>query len=288
MIQLIVNGIITGLLYAIIGTGYSVVYYTTRIFHLAFSSLIIFCPYLTINLFLVFKFPFYFSFIISIITTIILSVLIDILVYQPLIKKRCSNNISFLSSLGSMIIITNILNLIFGNETQILNRDINPAIVSNYLNISESQIYIAIVCILVLAIFFIFLKFTKIGIILRAYRDNEQLLQFKGYNISKIRIYIFIISPIFASIAGILYANDFGVDSMTGINLLVNSIVALIIGGIGNYSSGVIGGLILGIAQSVLILLIPNIYIDSLTFIIFILLLILKPEGITGNKIRIA
>jgi branched-chain amino acid transport system permease protein len=100
------------------------------------------------------------------------------------------------------------------------------------------------------------------------------------------RTYIFIISSFLVGLAGCLVAYDVGMDPYGGMNILLISIVALIIGGIGHFEGVIAGGMFLGIIQALVVSQIPTKWSESFVFIILIAFLLLRPQGIWGKRVR--
>ena len=134
--------------------------------------------------------------------------------------------------------------------------------------------------------FLAFLKFSKFGIRTRAMRDDDILCSVFGMDIYKMRIVLFTLSAIFAAIGGGLVAYDVGMDPYVGMPMLLNAVVALIIGGVGRFEAPIIGGFIIGILQSLSVWAISARWQDAVTFTLLILFLLFRPQGLLGEKRR--
>ncbi len=286
LLQLLVNGLIIGSIYSIVALGYALIYNTTHIFHIAYASIYMFSSYMLLSFYINLNIPFIISFIIAIGLTILLSVLIEILVYRPLNKKRSSLNVVLISSIGIMIVVINIIAMFYGNETQILNPNISKSISIGNIIITYSQLAQFIVSLVLIFIFLIFLKFTKFGIKTRAMRDDSILCKVFGMDINRMRLMLFMLSALFAAVGSGLVAFDVGMDPYVGMPMLLNAIVALIIGGVGRFEAPILGGFIIGILQSLTVWVFSSRWQDAVTFILLILFLLLRPQGLLGEKKR--
>ena len=94
------------------------------------------------------------------------------------------------------------------------------------------------------------------------------------------------LSSFFAAIASCLIAYDVGMNPYVGMPVLLNAVVALIIGGVGRFEAPVLGGLIIGILQSFVVYFASARWQDAVTFSLLIIFLLLRPQGILGEKIR--
>lgn len=284
--QLLINGLITGSIYALSSLGFAIVYNTTRIFHIAYAILYMIPPYIVLlishqlGLSLVVGIP------IALLCTIMISVLIQYLVYRPLELKRSSLHVLMISSIGVMIIGINIIALVFGNETQILNQEISKTIRIGKLIITQAQFLQIGISTFLLITFLVFLKLSKFGIITRALRDDPELCEIYKINIPSFKLALFALSGFFIAVAGILIAWDIGMDPYVGMPLLLNAVVALIIGGIGKFHAPIIGGLFIGILQSIVIWKFSANWQETVTFALLIIFLLFRPQGIFGEKQR--
>lgn len=286
LLQFIINGIIIGSIYSLVSLGFAIVYNTTRIFHIAYAVLYMFCPYMILTFFSNLGIPIFIAFIIAILITVVLSLLMEIIIYRPLAKKNSSHNIIMISSIGIMIIVINTIALFYGNETKILNPDISETFSFGDIIITYIQLAQFVISTIILLIFLAFLKFSKFGIRTRAMRDDDVLCSVFGMDIYKMRIILFTLSAIFAAIGGGLVAYDVGMDPYVGMPMLLNAVVALIIGGIGRFEAPIIGGFIIGILQSLSVWAISARWQDAVTFTLLILFLLFRPQGLLGEKKR--
>ena len=117
-------------------------------------------------------------------------------------------------------------------------------------------------------------------------RDNDLLLSTFGISIKKMRLILFSLSAVFVSISGMLMSYDVGVDPYIGMSVFVTAIVALIIGGVGNFRAAILGGFIIGLLQSIAVWMFSSRWQDAVTFLLLIIFLMLRPQGILGEKQR--
>ena len=286
LLQLLVNGLIIGSIYSIVALGYALIYNTTHIFHIAYASIYMFSSYMLLSFYVNLNIPFIISFIIAIGLTVLLSILIEILVYRPLNKRRSSLNIIMISSIGVMIVVINMIAMFYGNETKILNPNISKSISIGSIIITYTQLAQFIVSLVLILIFLIFLKFTKFGIKTRAMRDDSILCKVFGMDITRMRLMLFMLSAFFAAIGSGLVAYDVGMDPYVGMPMLLIAVVALIIGGVGRFEAPIIGGFIIGILQSLTVWVFSSRWQDAVIFILLILFLLLRPQGLLGEKQR--
>ena len=119
ILQFIINGLITGILYSLLAIGFALVYNTTKIFHIAAAGLYVFAAYMFWFFSVQADLPIIVASIVAIVLSMLLSLLAEIIVYRPLHKKNASLNVAMIASIGIMIAIINTIAMLFGNETKV-------------------------------------------------------------------------------------------------------------------------------------------------------------------------
>jgi len=288
ILQFLTNGLITGILYGLVAIGFSLVYNTTRIFHIAAAALYVAAAYVFYFSFLTLNLPLWLSGLCALVATALLSVLVEIIVYRPLYNKKSSLNVFMIASIGVMIILINIIALLFGNESKVLDNSIQK--VYNYAGviITTPQLLQLVIGGSVILAFVFFSRFSKFGLKIRALSNNDELFAVMGFSIRNTRLWVFALSGVFLALGSCLSAYDVGMTPHIGMHILVNAMVAMIIGGVGRFDACVIGCLILGILQSLVVYQFSANWQNAITFLILLVFLFFRPQGIFGYKKRLA
>jgi branched-chain amino acid transport system permease protein len=276
-----------GSLYALSALGFGLIYNTTRVFHIAYGAVYTVSAYLLFALWTQYKIPLGIALIIASILTILLGILIDIHVYQPLLRQSSSFLIVMISSLAVYIITVNIIALIFGNEIKVLRSGVATTFSLGQVILSDIQILQIVAFAFVFFTLVLSLKWTNFGKIIRAMRDNPDLLSLMGIDLQKVRWLIFGLGSLLAGLAAMLQALDVGIDPNIGMSAVLIAAVAVIIGGVGILEAPAFGGLLLGVLQSVVIWQASGRWQEAVTFALLILFLLFKPEGIFGQRRRL-
>ena len=287
LLQLLINGLVLGAIYSLVSLGFTIVYNTTKILHIAYSVLFVFPVYMIILFSKGLGTSFPIAVIAALIINMALSVLIESAIYQPLIKRKSSLNVIFVSSIGVMIVLVNLLAILFGNETRVINSSISKSFTFLGYVITYTQITQFTISVATIMTFLLLLKSSQFGIRTRAIRDDDLLCSVLGLNVKRMRMILFACSGVLVGIAGILMAYDVGVTPYYGMPVFLSAVVALIIGGIGRFESPILGGFILGGIQSVSIILLASKWQNVIIFGIFILFLLFRPQGLIGTKQRL-
>ena len=285
--QLLLNGIIAGSAYALIALGFGLIYSTGRFFHFAHGAVYTAGAYLAYLFYVKLDFSFPFSILLSILTTALLGCSIEILIYRPLRKKKAHSNVFLLSSIGLFIVLQNFLSLIFGDDTKSIRSGIViegfPVIGARITLIQIATIGVSIVlCLATWAV----LRFTRIGRMIRAVANDAELSEIVGVNSKRVFLSVFAMGSGLAAIAAILISLDTDLTPTMGFNALLMGVIAVIIGGVGSIPGSFWGGLFVGLAQNVGVWKLPTQWQDSIVFLILILFLLLRPQGIFGRPLR--
>jgi branched-chain amino acid transport system permease protein len=284
--QFIINGLITGVLYSLLAIGFALVYNTTKIFHVAASAVYVFAAYAFWFISNRLGLPIWLGISLSLLLTMLLSLMIEVVVYRPLTSRKSSLNVAMISSIGVMTVIVNLLAMIFGNDTKVISDVIPTVYTFGDIIISVPQMLQVVVGSIAIVAFLIFISRSSWGIRLRAVSCDEILYSTLGYNVNSSRVVVFLLSGAFIALAGCLTVYDVGLDPHMGMNVLINAMVAMIIGGVGRFGTCVAGGMILGILQSLVVFQFSSNWQNAITFLVLLIFLFLRPQGLAGYKQR--
>ena len=284
--QFIINGLITGVLYSLLAIGFALVYNTARVFHIAAAGIYVFAAYMFWLFSASLGLPLLLAAGIAGVLTMGLSLATEATVYRPLKRRKASLNVAMIASIGLMTVIVNLVAMFFGNETKVVTNEILPTITFGGLIVTTPQMYQAVVGMVIIAAFLIVLSSTNWGKRLRALSVDETLFATLGYNPAATRTAVFLASGAFIAAASCLTVYDVGMDPNMGMNVLISAVVAMIIGGVGRFSTCLLGGLTLGVLQAVTVYFFSSNWQNAVTFLVLLIFLFLRPQGIAGYKQR--
>jgi len=286
-LQLLLNGLINGCAFALVAIGFALICNTTRIFHFAHGGIYTLSGYLFFSFYTQHGLSMWFALPITLILAAIVGILIDLVVYHPLDRRRASTMMHMLSSLGLYIIIVNIICMVYGNNSKIIVSGLLPTVKFGGLMLNAVQIWTAVTFVIVFIAFAVSLRVTGLGLKLRAMRDNQTLLSLYGINPNTIRLFVFGAGSALCALAGILVGLDVGIDPHVGMTAVVLAAVALIVGGIGIFEGAAFGALMLGCLQSIAVWQMSARWQDMVTFLVLIVFLLFRPQGIMGRRGRL-
>jgi len=287
LLQFLINGLISGSLIAIMAIGFWFIYSATNIFHIAHGAIYTISAYFFYTLHISQGWHLLLAIIGSLILGAILGMLIYFAVYSPLEKKNASEGTKFISSLAVYILIINLIPLIYGNETKILTEGLSDSLSFGVLILTKIQInqFISFLALFMLSAFFV--KRTKAGRFIRAIGNNPKLYTALGLNEKTIKGLAFLIGSSIAAYASILIGLDVGINPHAGMFALLNAVVAVIIGGIKRIEGVVLGALLIGIIQNLVIWQFSARWESAVTFMLLVAVLLYKSGGLFVVKRRI-
>ncbi len=284
--QAFVNGIISGLTMAVLALAFSMVYLPTRVFHLALGGVYAIVPFITWTC-LRWGAPWYLAIALATAIGILLSLTFELVNHASLERKRASAGAHLISSLGIYIIVIQAIAMIWGSETRVLRTGVDASVVLWGVIITRSQFVAAAVSVSILSLFYLWLRFSSLGLQFRALADNPTEFALRGYNIRRLRLIAFAMSGILCSASTLLASYDFGFNPYIGLSVLLVAVVAVIIGGRRSFFGPVIGGVLLGVLRAEVVWFLSARWQEGFTFLILALFLFIRPNGLLGRRSRL-
>lgn len=214
------------------------------------------------------------------------AILLDRILYRKLRAKVRGVVIPAMSSLGAAFILRMIILILWGADSLFYRPGIlRPALqLPLGIKIRPDQILILIVVFVLITLLHLFLQKTKMGKAMRATADNMELALVSGIDTERIIIWTWGIGGALAAAGGILYGIDVQIHPYMGWNFLIPLFAATILGSKGNPYGALVGGLIMGVAQQLSTAFLLPTYKPAVAFIIMIIILVIRPQGIFGGS----
>ncbi len=283
IVQALVNGILFGTMYGTAAIGLSLIFGTMRIVFIAQGAVIIFFSYLCFWGFTLLGIDPY----LSIIPIVLVALLLGAAFYYGLFKESAAlqDRIgSLLIAVGLMFIMENFMEVVWTPNPR--------AVVTSYgfstfsilgTNITLVRLIALAIAILATTGVFIFLKKTLMGTAVRATSEDEEASTIMGISPNRVNAVAFAMGIGLAAIAGINFATTYSFDPKYGFDIAIKALFALILGGIGNVGGALLGGIIIGVIESLASYFVGMGWAQAILFVIFILTLTLRPQGLFGK-----
>jgi branched-chain amino acid transport system permease protein len=282
-LQLLARGLITGSLYALLGVSWGIIYNTTRTFHFAHGFIYTLTSYAVLAL-VGFSFPLVPAIFLGLVAGVAAGCAVELFAYLPMRRRNASQLSIFLTALGIMIAGQSLIQLIFGPDSRPLTGFPEGIIDIGPITFTTLDLFTAVLAWIVIALLFFFLARTKAGMMIRAVSSNPEKATFIGIDSRKVFVLVFAIGSLLVGIASVLSTLDKPANPNVGLQALLIAFITVFLGGVGSLRGTVIAGLILGIAESLVIMVLPTEYKVIVTSFILFLVILVKPEGLMGKK----
>lgn len=290
-LQQLINGLSLGSVYALIALGYTMVYGIVKLINFAHGDILMlgaYSGYFVLRQFGTTPVGMFLAFIFAMVVCAVISILIERFAYRPLRSAPRLN--SLITAIAVSLILQNgarVLPFIGPNPRQYPTMEtinINLGVVS----VSNIQmIVIALSAVLMLILNYI-INYTKTGKAMRAVSYDMQAASLMGISVNKTIAFTFALGAVLAAAGGVLYATAYPqIEPTMGTMPGLKAFVAAVLGGIGSVPGAMLGGYILGVAETMTKGFIDSQYADAISFSILIIILLVKPTGILGEKIRV-
>ena len=282
LFQSILNGILAGCIYALFAMGLTLIYGVLNFVNFAHGELIMWGAYFLYFLMgKPFRLPLPIALIPALLLTIILGIGMDRFVFKPL---RTANRLTLLiAALGLSFLLRNGAQLLWGAEIRTYGFEIKRGL--RILGISITLNQVAIILTSIFCIVFVYLLFhrSRLGKSMRAVSDNLELARVVGIDSKHTIRFAWVIASVLAGVGGILLALDTNLQPGMGLINLVKAFAATLLGGVGNIWGALLGGIIIGLAENLGVLVISPGYKDAIAFGIMVLLLLIRPSALLGR-----
>ncbi len=285
-IQQLTNGLAVGGIYALIALGYTMVYGVLKLINFAHGDLFTIGAYLGLTNYLG---PFGVVVVLAVMVMGLVAVVgavLERVAYRPL---RQSHRLSaVVSALGASIFFQNAIMLIYGARYKVYPHDILPryAIHVFGLDIPLVRLLILLTSIVMMVGLYLFIQRTKVGTAIRAAAIDQGAAKLMGINVDRVIMIVFLIGPSLGGAAGLMVGLYYGQINFTmGWLYGLKAFTAAILGGIGNIPGAMVGGLLLGVIEAMGAAYISIAWKDAIAFCVLILILIIRPTGLLGERV---
>lgn len=282
----LINGISLGSVYAIIALGYTMVYGIARMLNFAHGDIIMVGGFTVFTIVTTMGGSPVVGILASVVVCTVLGVTIERVAYRPL--RDASPLAVLITAIGVSYLLQNVALLIFGSNARQFTSVITvPALklAGGKLSISSVTIVTILSCIVIMAALMTFINKTKMGQAMLAVSEDRGAATLMGINVNRTISVTFAIGSALAAVAGVLLCSAYpSLSPYTGSMPGIKAFVAAVFGGIGSIPGAFIGGILLGIIENLAKAYISSQLSDAIVFSVLIIVLLVRPTGILGNK----
>ena len=278
--QIIANGFVLGLGYVLVASGFTLIFSITRIFNFAHGEIYMLGAFATYYFREVFGYNYALSILLAMILMFVLGILLERVFFRPL---RGYLYPPFMMSLGLILIISAGAMHIFGTQLKVISAVVPGVVNILGARISWERLIVIFSCAVIMTALYLFIKYTKVGMALRAIAQNSEAASLMGVSHDQMAALAFGIGSALAAVAGGIMAPLFYVDPHIGGPAVFKALIVVLLGGIGSIPGAVVGGLALGFIESLGLTFIGMpAYIVS--WIMVMLVFAFRPMGILGKQ----
>jgi branched-chain amino acid transport system permease protein len=284
--QQLVNGLTLGSTYALVALGFTLVFGMLGMINFAHGEIFMLGAYMALLLVTMGKLSILWSLLGAMLGTAILGMLIERISFRPL--RKVSILAPLISTIGLSIFLRSLAQIIFGAESTRFPVAIKTAFYQlGPFQISLLQIVILAVSFGLMAIFQVFIKKTKIGKAMRATSESLYAAGLLGINVNRIIFLSFAVASALGGVAGVLLGLNFNaISPLMGKMVGLKGLTIIILGGMGNITGAMVGGLFLGFVEVLSVGYLTSSYRDAVAFALMFLVLLIRPTGLFGRVVK--
>ena len=288
ILEQVANGIILGSMYALIAVGFSLIYGIVRLINFAHGDVVTIGAFAMLASVAAIGAPFLISILIVLVVGAGVGVLIERVAFRPM--RGAPQVTGFIASLAVAIIIENVGIMALSAQPR---NFIVPAYLSTFIRLGSLQVRaidltIVLLTIVLMTALALFVRFTKVGMAMRATAENYEVARLMGINIDRMIMLAFAIGSALAAIAGLMWGSKYSqISPLMGLIPGLKAFVAAVIGGVGSISGAMLGGYVLGLAEVLFVGLLPPEYSGYRNVFVFstlIVILLVMPNGLLGRS----
>nr|WP_263326349.1 branched-chain amino acid ABC transporter permease [Neobacillus sp. Marseille-Q6967] len=286
-LQQLINGISLGSIYALIALGYTMVYGIIKLINFAHGDVFMVGAFVGFYAITGWGLSFFPALLFSMAFCAVFGVLIERIAYKRL--RNATRIAALITAIGMSLLIEYGVIYVRGAQPEAYPDKVLPDATFNLLGaqISSQSLFILTVSIILMIILQFIVHRTKIGKAMRAVSHDMDAARLMGINVDRTISYTFAIGSALAGAAGVIFGVYYTkIEPLMGIIPGLKAFVAAVLGGIGIIPGAMVGGLILGVVESIVSALGFSLWRDAAAFIILILILIFRPSGIFGKNTR--
>jgi branched-chain amino acid transport system permease protein len=279
-LQLLATGLVTGCALGVVAISFSLVYATTKIFHVAHAGIYTLGGYLAWSL-VTHGMPLVIALALPIVACMALGALIQSQLYARLERRRATHLVVLIASLGVLAVIQNIVAAVYTpNILQFPLAWSGEVVPLGSVRLTYVQILTILVSLAAYAGTMWFAHYTILGKRIRAVASNPMLADITRLQPQTVYIYVIAIASALVCLPGILVPMDLGLQPYGGVTPLLTATIAMIAGGVGSITGAFVLSVAIAVLQNLSLLVMPGEWSIGVTFFIFVIFMLFRPTGL--------
>ncbi len=274
------NGLTSGSFYVLMALGFTLIFGIMRLVNFAHGEFYMLGAFVVYHLYGTLHVTFFLALVAAAVTVAVLGAIVERVVFAPLRSRELP---MLMSALGLSIALQGVMAVSEGAEGLSLPAPVTGVFRSSWLVFPYDRLLVVAVAIGVLALFHAFITWSKVGQALRAVAQDGEAALMQGIPVNRVYTTAFAIGCALAAIAGGVIGPVFSLHVYMGQTAILKAFVVVILGGLGSVPGAVVGGLLLGLAESVFASLFGALVSDMLGFLMIMMILLWRPFGLLGR-----
>jgi branched-chain amino acid transport system permease protein len=282
-LQSLLSGILVGGVYALIGIGLTIIFGVMRVINFAHGDLLMLGMYVTWGLFTLFSIDPYLSLLITAPVLFLWGALLQKVFINRVLNALPQNQI--LLTIGMGLVMSNAVMLGFTSDYRILTTTYSSSSFQLFgLSVSQPLLYSFLITAAITGALFWFLQTTDTGQAIRATAQDRDAAQLMGINVKRMSVLAFGLGTALAGIAGALLAPTYYIFPQVGGPFTLKAFVVVVLGGMGSIVGATLGGVLIGVTESLSAVYIASGLKELVVYVLFLLILLFRPAGLLGKS----
>jgi branched-chain amino acid transport system permease protein len=283
MEQILVNGVVLAVNYALIALGITLIFSIMNILNFAHGQMFMIGGFVVYYLYGVYHLNYFVSLGAVVIVLGVIGYCFETFFFRRIRKIATREENSMLLAVGTALLLENLALSIFGEK----QRGVPPVVTGVFrfgsAFLPASRLLVMLLAVVLIVGLLLFVQYTKIGRAMRALAQDREVTHLMGVNVNRVAAYGFALGAALAGLAGGLLITVFGVNSGVGNAYSIKAFIMIMIGGAGVVPGAILGAIVLGFAEAIGYALLPGSVTYLLIFIGLIIFLLLRPQGLLGK-----
>lgn len=278
--KIVINGLTSSLVYILMALGFTLIFGIMRVVNFAHGELYMFAAVLVYVMVGSLGWNYFVAAALAALAVGVFGVVLERVLFRPFIGRELNGMIM---ALAISITLQATAFILFGPDEHSVPRPISGVFQLGSVVVPRDRLAVGVFALGVLALFYAFMRYTKAGLAMRAVVQDEEIASIHGVRPKLIHPMAFGLGALLAGFAGALMAPIYTIYPYMGSQPMLKAFIVVILGGLGSIPGAVLGGVVLGLAESVFATLINTTVATMVSFAIVVVILLVKPTGLLGR-----
>lgn len=279
-IQQLVSGLALGCVYGLIALGFVLIYKATEVINFAQGDLMMLGGFVAYTFIVLLGLNYWLGALFAVLTMGLVGMFIERFVVRPILGYPAFSIV--MATIGLGFLLRSLAGMIWGTDDLKIETPFTGIVKIGDLVLADDKLSVIVVTVILIAVLYLFFNRTRLGTAMRATSENMLAAYYMGIPVKRVVSLVWAISAMVAGVAGVLLAPITFVHSNVGLVLGLKAFPAAVLGGFGSIPGALVGGLVIGVVETMAGFYMPQGWKDVAPYLILLLVLLLKPEGLFG------